>query len=838
MFKKLFDAGYKELKKCEKIADKVLALDEAYQKLTDDELKAKTPEFKERLAKGETLDNILVEAFATAREAAFRVLGLKAFKVQIIGAATMHYGNIAEMKTGEGKTLTSVLVAYLNALAGKGVHIVTVNEYLASRDAHDMGEVHKFLGLTVGLNLRELSKDEKRAAYNCDITYSTNNELGFDYLRDHMVIHLEDMVQRELSFAIVDEVDSILIDEARTPLIISGGAKQELNPYVAANSFVRSLREDEYEKDVTTEHVSLTEKGIERAQKYFRIDNLYDVQYVNLVHRINNALKANYAMSRDVDYVVQDDTVIIVDSFTGRLMHGRQFSEGLHQALEAKEHVEIKKETRTLATITFQNFFRLYNKLAGMTGTAKTEEEEFRNIYNMFVVEIPTNVPVVREDAQDLIFQTVEGKYNALAKDIAERYHKGQPVLVGTISIETSELLSDLLKKRGIPHSVLNAKQHEREAEIVAHAGEQGSVTIATNMAGRGTDIKLGPGVKELGGLAVIGTERHESRRIDNQLRGRSGRQGDPGYSVFYLSCEDDLLKRFGSDRFKTIVRMGTQNNVDEEGNELPLSMKIMSNFIEGAQKRVEGNNYDRRKAVVEYDEVLRKQREVIYKQRNDILSLEDVEPIIVKMMTSVTNRYTPRFVEYEKKNESMNIEGLFKEFLYIYFNQNDFEESDFENLGLEASKELIFNKFMSNLHEKKELFPPEIYQEFMKVILLRIVDKYWMDHIDAMSDLRQSIGLKSYAQLNPLREYQELGFSMFDEMICNIENDVSLNINRAQVRQNLEREEVAKPTGTSGGSDEIIKKKPVTATKKPGRNDPCPCGSGKKYKNCCGMND
>lgn len=835
MFKKLFDAGYKELKKCEKIANKVLALENEYRALSDDELKAKTPEFKARLAKGETLDDLLVEAFATAREAAYRVLGLLAFKVQVIGAATMHYGNIAEMKTGEGKTLTSVLVAYLNALEGQGVHIVTVNEYLASRDATEMGEVHKFLGLTVGLNLRELSKEEKKAAYACDITYSTNNELGFDYLRDHMVVRLEDMVQRSLHFAIVDEVDSILIDEARTPLIISGGAKQEQNPYVAANSFARSLREDEYEIDIQSQHVSLTEKGIERAQRFFRVDNLYDVQYVNLVHRINNALKANYAMSRDVDYVVQDDTVIIVDSFTGRLMHGRQFSEGLHQALEAKEHVEIKKETRTLATITFQNYFRLYDKLAGMTGTAKTEEEEFRNIYNMFVVEIPTNVPVIRIDADDLIFQTMKGKFNALAKDIAERYHRGQPVLVGTISIETSELLSDLLKKRGIPHSVLNAKQHEREAEIVAHAGESGSVTIATNMAGRGTDIKLGPGVRELGGLAVIGTERHESRRIDNQLRGRSGRQGDPGYSVFYLSCEDDLLKRFGSDRFKTIVRMGTQNNVDEEGNELPLSMKIMSNFIEGAQKRVEGYNYDRRKSVVEYDEVLRKQREVIYKQRNDILSLEDMEPTIVKMMTSVVNRFVPRFVMNDKKGEMIDAERLTKEFIHVFFSMGDFEEDEFEGLNVEAAKEKALNKFLSNLEEKKQLFPPEIYQEFMKVILLRIVDKYWMDHIDAMSDLRQSIGLKSYAQMNPLREYQDLGFQMFDEMICNIENDVTLNINRAQVRQNLEREQVAKPIGTSGGSDEPVRRKPVVSNKKPGRNDPCPCGSGKKYKNCCG---
>ena len=835
MFKKLFDAGYKELKKCEKIADKVLALETAYRALSDEELKAKTLYFKDLLAKGKTLDDILVEAFATAREAAYRVLGLLAFKVQIIGAATMHYGNIAEMKTGEGKTLTSVLVAYLNALSGKGVHIVTVNEYLASRDANEMGQVHKFLGLTVGLNLRELTKEQKKEAYHCDITYSTNNELGFDYLRDHMVVHLEEMVQRELNFAIVDEVDSILIDEARTPLIISGGEKKGANLYVQANTFVRGLREDEYEIDIKTKHVALTEKGMARAENFFRVENLYDVRYVNLVHHINNALKANYAMSRDVDYVVQDNTVIIVDSFTGRLMHGRQFSEGLHQALEAKEHVEIKKETRTLATITFQNYFRLYSKLAGMTGTAKTEEEEFRNIYNMFVVEIPTNVPVIRIDDNDLIYQTMKGKYNALAKDIAERHAKGQPVLVGTISIETSELLSDLLKKRGVPHNVLNAKQHEREAEIVLHAGEIGAVTIATNMAGRGTDIKLAPGVKELGGLAVIGTERHESRRIDNQLRGRSGRQGDPGYSVFYLSCEDDLLKRFGSDRFKTIVQLSTQGEVDEEGNELPLSMKMMTNFIEGAQRRVEGSNYDRRKSVVEYDEVLRRQREIIYSQRNDILSIDDMEPTIHKFMNSVTSRNVAKYVNLESKNQLINAHELYRNFICVFFNMSEFEESDFEGKTLNEVVEMVNERFNSNLQDKKNSIPVEIFREFLKVILLRIIDKYWMDHIDQMSSLRQSIGLQSYAQLNPLREYREIGFQMFDEMVCKIEDNVVLNVNRAQIRDNLEREQVAKPTGTSGGSDEPVKRKPVTVSQKVGRNDPCPCGSGKKYKQCCG---
>ena len=588
MFGKLFDPTYKEFKKCSKVAEAVVALEDEYKKLTDEELKAKTPEFKQRLEKGETLDDIMVEAFATAREAASRVLGLTPFKVQIIGAAAMHFGNIAEMKTGEGKTLTSVLVAYLNALPGKGVHIVTVNEYLASRDATEMGEVHKFLGLTVGLNLRELDSEQKREQYYCDITYSTNSELGFDYLRDHMVLYKEQMVQRpEMNFAIVDEVDSILIDEARTPLIISGGEKKGPNLYVQANSFAKCLHQEDYEIDVKDRHVALTESGMSKAEKYFNVDNLYDVKNVTIVHHINNALRANYIMEKDKDYVVHEGAIVIVDPFTGRLMVGRQWSDGLHQAIEAKENVQIKKETRTLATITYQNYFRMYKKLAGMTGTAKTEEEEFRNIYNMFVVEIPTNVPVIRIDEPDLIFRSMKAKYLAIAKDIKERHEKGQPVLVGTISIESSELLSNLLKRNGIPHSVLNAKQHEREAEIIAKAGQKGSVTIATNMAGRGTDIKLGEGVRELGGLAVIGTERHEARRIDNQLRGRSGRQGDPGYSRFYLSAQDELMIRFGGDRFERLL--GMIANPDADGYETPLESKMFSRFVESAQKKVEG---------------------------------------------------------------------------------------------------------------------------------------------------------------------------------------------------------------------------------------------------------
>ncbi len=836
MFKQLFDPGYKELKRCEKLADKVLALEKEYKGLSDEALRAKTDEFKLRYSKGESLDSLLVEAFATAREAADRVLGLRAFKVQIIGAAAIHFGNIAEMKTGEGKTLTSVLVAYLNALSGEGVHIVTVNEYLASTQSEEMGRVHNFLGITVGLNLRELTPEEKRAAYLCDITYSTNNELGFDYLRDHMVIYKEMMVQRpKLNFAIVDEVDSILIDEARTPLIISGGEKRGPNLYAQANTFAKSLHEEDYEIDIKSKHITLNESGMAKAERYFNVENLYDVRYVNIVHHINNALRANYIMDKNVDYVVQDGQVIIVDQFTGRLMIGRQFSEGLHQALEAKENVEIKKETKTLATITFQNYFRMYSKLAGMTGTAKTEEEEFRNIYNMFVVEVPTNKPVVRIDAPDFIFKTAKAKYRAVAEDIKARHEKGQPVLVGTIAIETSELISNYLRRMGIPHNVLNAKQHEKEAGIIEKAGQKGAVTIATNMAGRGTDIKLGEGVAELGGLAVIGTERHESRRIDNQLRGRSGRQGDPGYSRFYLSCEDELLIRFGGERFEKYIGMIV--TTDENGNEIPLEMKMMSRFIEGAQKRVEGYNFDRRKSVVEYDEVLRKQREIIYGQRKDVLFQESVESTIHHMMKSVASRFVNKYTIEEKKNTSVDADKFYKEFVRIFFNMGTFEEEDFENKTPIEVEEMIYNKFIENLEDKKNTFPKEIYDEFMKVVLLKVVDRYWMNHLDQMSSLRQSVGLKSYAQLNPLREYQELGFEMFNEMLSNIENDIVLNINRAQIRDNLQREEVAKPTSTSSGKEEL-KRRPVKKSEKVGRNDPCPCGSGRKYKQCCGKEE
>ena len=827
--KGLFDAGYKEYKRVEKIADKIDALADEYKKLTDEQLQHKTVEFKERLAKGETLDDLQVEAFATVREASTRVLHMTPFKVQLIGALALHGGNIAEMKTGEGKTLTSTMVVYLNALTGEGVHVVTVNEYLATRDATEMGELHKWLGLTVGLNLRELTPEEKRAAYACDITYSTNNELGFDYLRDHMVQYKEQIVQRPLNFAVVDEVDSILIDEARTPLIISGQAKNNDNLYIQADIFAKGLKDEDYEIDVKSKHVVLTESGMSKAERFFGLTNLYDLNNVGLVHHIQNAIRANYIMQKDVEYVVHEGQIIIVDQFTGRLMFGRQYSEGLHQAIEAKEHVEVKKETKTVATITFQNYFRMYKKLAGMTGTAKTEEEEFRNIYNMYVVEVPTNKPVIRIDAPDSLFVTMKAKFNAIVNEIAERHAKGQPLLIGTISVETSEYLSELLRKKHIPHNVLNAKQHEREAEIITHAGEFGSVTIATNMAGRGTDIKLGPGVVEVGGLAVIGTERHESRRIDNQLRGRSGRQGDPGYTKFFLSAEDELLRRFGSERFKTMLGMIINQ---KDGGEQALESKMFSNFVESAQKKIEGQNFDSRKTVLEYDEVLRKQRGIIYQQRNDVLFLDDLSDTVNTMMTNCFTRLVGSFVEDRK----VNVDSLYEEVNKMYFPINTIDKEDLEGKSESDIVNYLIDKSHELLDEKREVFPPNVYSEFLKVVLLRVVDTYWTEHIDAMSELRQAVRLQSYAQVNPLREYQEVGFEKFETMIMNIENDVTKFLNRAQVQNNLKREAVVKDAHASSGKEEI-KRKPVVkkANEKVGRNDPCPCGSGKKYKNCCG---
>jgi preprotein translocase subunit SecA len=831
MLKRLFDVSRKELKRYAKIADQVLALEKEYERLTDEELQAKTEEFRKRLNDGASLDDLLVETFATVKEASTRVLKMTPFRVQVMGACAIHEGNIAEMKTGEGKTLTSVMPAYLNGLAGKGVHIVTVNEYLARREAEgEIGDLFRWLGLTVGLNIRDLTKEEKREMYHCDILYSTNNELGFDYLRDHMVIYKEQMVQRPLNYAIIDEIDSILIDEARTPLIISGGAKNTSSIYLQAQAFTRNLGEDDYEIDIKSKSVNLTEEGIARAERYFSLDNLYDLTHVSILHSINNAIKANFTMDRDVDYVVQEKKVIIVDGFTGRLMHGRQFSEGLHQALEAKEGVEIKKETSTLATITFQNFFRMYAKLSGMTGTAKTEEEEFQNIYNMLVIEIPTNMPIIRDDANDLIFATMKAKFDAIADEIKERNAKGQPILVGTISIETSELLSKLLRRRGVKHDVLNAKQHEREAEIVENAGQMYSVTIATNMAGRGTDIKLGEGVVEVGGLAVIGTERHESRRIDNQLRGRSGRQGDPGYSRFFLSGEDDLLRRFGGDSFKSRLEMITKTRGSSD--ESPVDFKFFSRVVERAQNQIEGNNFDRRKTVLQYDEVNRKQREVIYAQRRDILFQKDVMNIAQGMIERSINNIVNNNVDYESKEVTVKSAELYKILLGRYFAPNIISKSK-----LKDTPENVYTYLMDivngEIKEKKERITDEKFNEFLKAVILRVVDTYWVQHIDQMSELRQGIGLQSYAQMNPLREYQDTGFVMFNDMVASIEEDVTRYVLRAQIRDNIERVQVAKPTHTSSGKEEI-KRKPRTS-KKVGRNEPCPCGSGKKYKQCHG---
>ncbi|HPD99646.1 MAG TPA: preprotein translocase subunit SecA [Bacillota bacterium] len=822
----LFNTNKKTLKRLEIIAQQVIDKENEYKALSDEQLQNKTQEFKELLNNGKTLDDILVDAFATVREASTRVLKMTPFKVQIMGAVVIHEGNIAEMKTGEGKTLTAVMPAYLNALLGEGVHIVTVNDYLARREAEgEIGDLFKFLQLTVGLNTRELSSEEKREVYKCDILYSTNNELGFDYLRDHMVIYKEQIVQRKLNFAIIDEVDSILIDEARTPLIISGGAKNTADLYKQANYFVIGISEDDYELDIKDKSITLTEQGIHKAEKYFNLDNLYDVNNVVLLHHINNALRANFIMSRDVDYVVQDGKVIIVDSFTGRLMHGRQFSEGLHQALEAKEAVEIKKETTTLATITFQNFFRMYSKLSGMTGTAKTEEEEFRNIYNMFVVEIPTNMPVIRIDDNDLIFATMEAKYKALAEEITKRYKLGQPQLVGTISIESSELLSSLLKRNGVKHNVLNAKQHEREAEIVANAGQKYAVTIATNMAGRGTDIKLGEGVKELGGLAVIGTERHESRRIDNQLRGRSGRQGDPGYSRFFLSADDDLLRRFGGDRFKSMITYIVSQGKD--GTETPLDFKMFSKMVQRAQTQIEGNNFDRRKTILQYDEVLRKQREIIYTQRTDVLFLDTIEELIDSMIVEALTRVV---------NSHNNVDDLYQA-LNNYFVINSIDKEVLKTAQDKLA--YVLDTYKKDFLNKKTLAGEKQFNDFLKAITLRVVDTYWVQHIDSMSELRQAVTLQSYGQINPFREYQEIGFNMFETMVQNIQNDVTRYVLKAQVRQNTERVQVAKPVSTySGKEDTETKRKPRTVSEKVGRNDPCPCGSGKKYKHCHGRND
>ena len=827
LLKRLFDHEYKELKRFSEIADKIDALDEEYTKLTDYELQAKTDEFRNRIKSGETLDDILVEAFATAREACYRVIGEKPYYVQLLGGLAIHFGNIAEMKTGEGKTLTSVMPAYLNALTGDGVHIVTVNEYLADRDAKWMGNIHRFLGLTVGTNLRSLSPKEKKEQYNCDILYTTNNELGFDYLRDNMVVKSENRVQRGLNFAIIDEVDSVLIDEARTPLIISGGEVKNNNLYIDADTFVKKLKpERDYLYDEKTKSVTLTDDGVKNAEKSFKLDNLYDISNTNLVHHINQALKANYAMKNDVDYVVQDGEVVIVDQFTGRLMKGRAFSDGLHQAIEAKEGVTIQQETKTLATITFQNLFRMYKKLSGMTGTAKTEEEEFRNIYNMFVIQIPTNKEVIRIDEADLVYSTQAGKYKALIDEIERRYNKGQPVLVGTIAIETNELISSMLKKRKIPHEVLNAKNHAREAEIIAKAGQPKSVTIATNMAGRGTDIKLTEEVKEMGGLCVLGTERHESRRIDNQLRGRSGRQGDPGFTQFYVSMEDELMVRFGTDRIKNML----QNLGFAEDQ--PIKSKMFTNAIATAQARVEGNNFDIRKQLLQYDDVMNNQREIMYAKRNEILDNESIHDTVLKSIKDHITDFVESHIFPEGHLTDKDIEEIVD-----YANENLFKQTlNIKDVKTKDSKELIeiiYNIVVEEYEEKIKDLPSEVTDEFEKVIVLSIIDRYWTEHINTMSHLREGIGLRGYAQDDPLRAYTMEGFDLFDKMMQGIDKDITILLIKSEIKQNIERKEVSKKQITNDGKDHV--KQAPKKVQKIGRNDPCPCGSGKKYKQCCG---
>ena len=823
--KKLIDSEYKELKKFEAIADKIEALSEEMENLPDEEFKKRTESFKKKIDEGKSLDDVLVPAMALAREACFRGIGEKPYRVQLLGAIAIYYGNIAEMKTGEGKTLTTVLAAYVDSLSNKGVHVVTTNEYLSQRNAEWMKPIYDLLGVTVGVNLRELSAKEKQEVYNCDITYSTNNEVGFDYLRDNMVVEKEERVQRPLNFCIIDEVDSILIDEARTPLIISGGKVQSKNLYTDANRAVQRLKEEEdYTVDAKTKSVSLTEEGSRKVEKILNIKNLYDIDNSIMVHHLNQALKANYGFAKDVDYVVENGEVVIVDQFTGRLMHGRQYSEGLHQAIEAKEGVEINAETRTMATITFQNLFRMYNKLSGMTGTAKTEEEEFRNIYNMYVIRIPTNKPVIREDLADLVYATEKGKYKAIINTIKEIHEKGQPILIGTISVESNEHLSGLLKKAGLKHEILNAKNHEREAEIIAKAGEKGAITLATNMAGRGTDIKLGEGVKELGGLCVIGTERHEARRIDNQLRGRSGRQGDPGMSQFFVSFEDDLMRRFGTDRIKMML---TNMGIDDS---VVIRSKMLTKSIETAQKRVEGNNYDIRKSLLDYDNVLNEQRELIYARRNEIIDDEDISNRILSTFRNTIINLCESHIEPEgyltEDDRSEIVE---------YINTNFLKN---KNLKVENIKELSDQEVVDYIYEliekeyNKKMKDIPVKQEFEKAISLRVIDSNWVEHMNTMEHLKEGIGLRGYSQTNPVQAYTLEGYELFDKLINKIDNDTTLFLLKAEIRQNSERTQTLK--GTANDGKETLKKTPKKTTKI-GRNDPCPCGSGKKYKNCCG---
>ena len=823
--KKLLDSEYKELCKFEELAKQIEAMEPEIQKLTNEELKEKTVEFKAELETGKDLNDIIVPAFAVAREAAYRAIGEKPFHVQILGGLAIHFGNIAEMKTGEGKTLTTVLPAYLNALEGKGVHVVTTNEYLSQRNAEWMGPIYEMLGISVGVNLRELTPAEKQNAYNADITYSTNNEIVFDYLRDNMVVKKENRVQRGLNFCIIDEVDSILIDEARTPLIISGGRFNSNNLYIDADRTVKKLKEEEdYTIDLKTKNVSLTAEGSKKVEKILNIKNLYDLDNTVLVHHLNQALKANYGFKKDIDYVVENDAIIIVDQFTGRLMHGRQYSEGLHQAIEAKEGVTINTETKTMATITFQNLFRMYNKLAGMTGTAKTEEEEFRNIYNMYVICIPTNKPVIREDLADLVYSNEKGKYKAIIKCVKEIHEKGQPILIGTISVESNEKLSKLLKQNNLPHEVLNAKNHEREADIIAHAGEKGAITLATNMAGRGTDIKLGEGVRELGGLYVIGTERHESRRIDNQLRGRSGRQGDPGTSQFFVSFDDDLMRRFGTDRIKSmLVNLGL--NDDQS-----IRSKSLTRSIESAQKKVEGNNYDYRKSLLDFDNVLNEQREIIYSRRNEILEEESIHDKIIEgfknTIINIVDSHIPpeNYLTEDDKKEIV-------EYINTNFLKNQKVQYDaIKELKEEELIDYLFNLLVKD-YEKKMINSP-LMNEFEKAISLRVIDSNWVEHMSAMEHLKEGVGLRGYAQTNPVQVYTMEGYEMFENLLNKIDNDISTFLLKAEVKQNIERKQTLQ--GQANDGKEKVKVQPKRSIKI-GRNDLCPCGSGKKYKNCCG---
>ena len=829
IFKKMFDNELKELNRFKSIADKIDALDEEMSKLSDKKLASYTETFKKRLEEGETLEDILVEAFAVAREAAFRCIGMKPFYCQLLGGLAIHYGNIAEMKTGEGKTLTCVLPAYLNALTGKGVHIVTVNEFLSTRDSEWMGSIFRFLGLTVGLNLRDLSFKEKQEAYKCDILYSTNNELGFDYLRDNMVVKKENRVQRPLNYCIVDEVDSILIDEARTPLIISGGVMQAANLYTDADRFVKGLNENEdYIMDEKSKAVSLTDEGSRKAEEIFHLNNLYDINNTALVHHINQALKANYAMSRDVDYVVQEGEVIIVDQFTGRLMKGRAFSEGLHQAIEAKEGVKIQQETKTLATITFQNYFRMYNKLSGMTGTAKTEEEEFTHIYNMYVIQIPTNRPVVRQDLPDLVYSTENGKYQAIVNVIKEIHKKGQPILVGTISVEKNELLGSLLDKEKLPHEILNAKNHAREAEIISHAGEKGAITIATNMAGRGTDIKLAEGVKELGGLYVIGTERHESRRIDNQLRGRSGRQGDPGTSQFFVSFEDDLMRRFGTEKVKNmLISLGISETE-------AIRSKMFTKSIETAQKKVEGNNYDTRKNLLDYDNVMNTQREIIYRRRNELIDIENIDDEINKTIECHVAALIDTHIPPENYLTEHDIEDILEEVNNNLLKSRHVEASEIKDKNPDEVIDYLVAIIKEDYNEKISDVPKEIINEFEKAISLRVIDTAWVEHITTMEQLREGIGLRGYGQSNPLQAYTEEGFKLFDQMQDSIDAKISMFLLKAQINKSVERQQTVNPEEQNNNEEKTTKVKPVKS-KKVGRNSLCPCGSGRKYKQCCG---